>query len=246
MSGVETAQKATQKAAKKAAKNLKKAAALAAQPADPKPLLRGWLHAGTAPLALAAGIVLICLAHGPIAKTASAIYLASSLLLFGHSAIYHRFNWSPRVKQILRRIDHANIFLLIAGTYTPVAVGTLPLEQAMVLLAFTWGGALVGILFRVFWLQAPRGLYVALYIVLGWAAVLFFKPMFEANAPAMILVAVGGLLYTVGALFYGFKWPLRNNRFFGFHELFHAATVTAFFCHWTAALLAMLDPAYLR
>lgn len=217
-----------------------------AAPAVIKPLLRGWLHAGTTPLAIAAGIVLIVLAQGGIAKAGAAVYLACSVLLFGNSAVYHIINWSPRVKQALRRVDHANIFLLIAGTYTPVALGALPLPRAALLLTIVWSGALLGIIFRVFWLSAPRWLYVSLYVGLGWAALFFFSEMLQANVPAMILVAVGGLLYTIGAMCYGFKWPLRNNKYFGFHELFHACTVAAFFCHWTAALLALLDPLYLR
>ena len=212
----------------------------------PKPLLRGWFHAGITPFALAAGIVLICLADGVAAKWASAVYLISSMLLFGNSAIYHRFNWGPKAKMVLRRIDHANIFLLIAGTYTPLAVGTLTPKHATLLLVCVWGGAPVGIAFRVFWINSPRLLYVALYLALGWAAVFFMPEMFAANFPAVILVIVGGLLYTVGAVFYAMKWPLRTNRFFGFHELFHVCTVAAFFCHWTAALLAVLDPMFLR
>lgn len=213
---------------------------------NPKPLLRGWLHAGTTPLAIASGIVLICLAQGGFSKVAAAIFLTCSTLLFGNSAIYHIFNWRPRVKQILRRVDHANIFLLIAGTYTPVAIGTLPLTQAGLLLGIVWGGAGLGIAFRVFWLNAPRLLYVALYLVLGWMAVFFYAPMFAANPTTMILVTVGGGLYTIGAVCYALKWPLRKNRFFGFHEVFHACTVTAYFCHWTGALLALLAPFYLR
>ena len=209
-----------------------------------KPLLRGWLHLGLTPIALAAGIVLICLAHGAPAKIASAVYLASSLLLFGNSGI-HRLNWGPRMKQLLRRIDHANIFLLIAGTYTPISIGTLPPPRAGVLLAIVWGGALLGIAFRVFWIGAPRLLYVALYIALGWLAIFYMPPMIEANAPAVVLMVTGGVLYTVGAVFYAVKWPLRSNRFFGFHELFHACTVAAFLCHWAAALLAVLSPVYL-
>lgn len=211
-----------------------------------KPLLRGWLHAGTTPLAIAAGVLLIVFAQGGISKAAAAVYLTCSVLLFGNSAVYHIFNWSPKVKAVLRRIDHANIFLLIAGTYTPVTIGTLPLDQAAVLLSIVWGGALLGIAFRMLWLHAPRGIYVALYLALGWAAIFYCAQMFEANLAAMVLAVVGGVLYTIGAVFYAFKWPLRNNRFFGFHELFHSCTVAAFFCHWTASFLALLHPVYLR
>lgn len=213
---------------------------------ETKPLLRGWFHLATTPLALAGGIVLISLAQGPQAKWGAAIYLASSLLLFGVSALYHRIYWSPKVKAALRRFDHANIFLLIAGTYTPVALGTLPLEKATTLLIIVWGGATIGIIFRVFWLNAPSWIYVPLYIALGWAAVFYLVDIGRGNLAAMILVAAGGLLYTLGAIVYAFKWPNPSPKNFGFHEIFHAFTVLAFFCHWAASLLAVMNPVYMR
>lgn len=211
-----------------------------------KPLLRGWLHLGTVPIALAGGIVLIALAQGSIAKWGAAMYLLTSLLLFGISALYHRINWSPPVHAVLRRFDHANIFLLIAGTYTPIALSTLPLEKAKVLLILVWSGAVVGLLFRIFWLSAPRWIYVPLYVALGWAAVFYLADIARGNFVTMVLVATGGLLYTLGALVYAFKWPNPSQKHFGFHEIFHAFTVVAFFCHWTAALIGVLDPVYLR
>src|SRR5690606_28439652 len=165
-------------------------------PVEEKPRWRGWIHAGTFPLAIAAGIVLICLADGAAAKWASAVFMASSLLLFGISAVYHRFNWSPKVKAVFRRLDHSNIFLLIAGTYTPLSVNALPLPEGAILLALVWGGALLGIGFRVLWLSAPRWSYVPLYLLLGWAAVLYVVPLVRFDWVAMILVGVGGLAYT--------------------------------------------------
>ncbi|WBU38065.1 PAQR family membrane homeostasis protein TrhA [Homoserinibacter sp. YIM 151385] len=207
-----------------------------------KPTWRGWIHAVTFPLAIAAGVVLIVLADGGPAKAASAIFMASSLLLFGVSATYHRFNWSPRVKAIFRRIDHSNIFLLIAGTYTPLAVCALPVDKATLLLAMVWGGALLGIGFRIFWLSAPRWLYVALYILLGWAAMLYIVDLFQANVATMVLVVAGGLSYTVGAVFYGLKRPNPVPGVFGFHEIFHSCTVIAFLAQWTGILLIALDP----
>jgi len=213
-------------------------------PDEKKPTWRGWLHAGTFPLAIAAGIVLICLADGAPAKWASAVFMASSLLLFGISAVYHRFNWSPKVKAVFRRLDHSNIFLLIAGTYTPLAVCALPPDKAVVLLSLVWGGALLGIGFRIFWLKAPRWLYVPLYIALGWAAMMYIVDLVNANVAMMVLVLVGGVAYTVGAVFYALKRPNPIPGVFGFHELFHACTVLAFLCHWTAILLIVMDPVY--
>ncbi len=209
-----------------------------------KPTWRGWIHTGTFPLAIAAGIVLIVLADGPAAKWSSAVFMTTSLLLFGISALYHRFNWSSKTKVMLKRFDHANIFLLIAGTYTPLAVLALPPSKGVLLLVLVWIGATLGIAFRVFWVHAPRWLYVALYILLGWAAMMYIVDLFQANVAMMILVVVGGLAYTAGAVIYGLKKPNPIPGVFGFHEIFHTLTVVAFMCHWTAILLIALHPAY--
>lgn len=209
-----------------------------------RPTWRGWIHAGTFPVAVAAGVVLICLAQGAPARWASAVFMASSLLLFGNSAVYHRFDWKPRTKLLLKRIDHANILLLIAGTYTPIGVLALPPEKGTLLLVLVWSGAVLGILFRVFWIGAPRWLYVALYLVLGWAAVMYLGDLFQASAAMMVLVIVGGLLYTGGAVVYALKRPNPWPGHFGFHEIFHVCTVLAFLCHWTGALLIALQPAF--
>ncbi|WP_091231469.1 hemolysin III family protein [Microbacterium sp. 3J1] len=207
-----------------------------------KPTWRGWIHAATFPVALVAGVVLVIVAHGGAAKWAAVVFMATSLLLFGNSALYHRLDWSPKVKILLKRIDHANILLLIAGTYTPLAVLALPPEKGALLLVFVWSGALIGILFRVFWINAPRWLYVAIYLLLGWAAVMYLVDLFQANPTMMVLVIVGGLLYTGGAIVYALKRPNPWPGHFGFHEIFHVCTVLAFLCHWTACLLIAIDP----
>lgn len=212
------------------------------QSLERKPLWRGWIHAGTFPLAIVAGIVLIVLSEGTPAKIASAVFMASSLLLFGVSAVYHRFNWKPSTKAVFRRLDHSNIFLLIAGTYTPLAIDALPFPKNVILLSIIWGGAILGILFRVFWLSAPRWSYVVLYVVLGWAAMLYIVDLVNANVATMVLVLVGGVAYTTGAMFYAFKRPNPAPGVFGFHELFHSCTVIAFLCHWTAILLVAMNP----
>ncbi len=207
-----------------------------------KPTWRGWIHAVTFPVALVAGIVLIIAAHGTAAKWAAAVFMATSLLLFGNSALYHRFTWTPTTKAVLKRIDHANILLLIAGTYTPIAVLALTPGKGTLLLVLVWSGALLGILFRVFWINAPRWLYVALYLLLGWAAVMYLVDLLQVNVAMMILVIVGGLLYTGGAIVYALKKPNPWPGHFGFHEIFHVCTVLAFLCHWTACLLIALHP----
>lgn len=219
-------------------------AAAAGARAELKPTWRGWIHAATFPVAIVLGIVLILVAQGAPARWAAAVFMTTSMLLFGNSALYHRFDWNPRTRIVLKRIDHANILLLIAGTYTPIAVLALPTDHAVLLLSLVWGGAIVGILFRVFWIQAPRLLYVALYLVLGWAAVMYLGDLVAANLAMMVLVLVGGVLYTIGAVIYAAKRPNPWPGSFGFHEIFHVCTVLAFLCHWTACLLICLRPAY--
>jgi hemolysin III len=204
-----------------------------------KPHLRGWLHAGMVPLAIVAGIVLIALAPTTQARIAAAVFSVSAWLLFGTSAVYHRGNWSPRVAGVLKRMDHSNIFLIIAGTYTPFSL-LLPGDQARTMLLIVWTGALAGVLFRVFWVSAPRWLYTPVYVALGWVAVFYLGPMLRSGGPAVVtLIAVGGLLYTVGALVYGIKRPNPSPRWFGFHEIFHALTVAAFAVHYIAASMTL-------
>jgi hemolysin III len=209
---------------------------------EQKPTWRGWIHAGTFPLAIVLGTLLIVVADGTAAKVSCAVFVASSLLLFGISALYHRMNWNDSTKRLLKRLDHANIFLLIAGSYTPITVLALPEDKAWLLLSLVWGGALLGIGFRVFWIGAPRWLYVPLYVLLGWAAVMFIVDFFAANAVMMTLIIVGGLCYTVGAVVYGMKRPNPFPGHFGFHEVFHTLTLVAFLCHWTGILLVAVDP----
>lgn len=216
--------------------------ALAYSSIERKPSWRGWIHAATFPVAIATGIVLVVLAQGVAATWACAVFMTTSMLLFGISATYHRFPWSPKAKRFLKRLDHANIFLLIAGTYTPIAVIALPPSKGVTLLVLVWTGAVLGILFRVFFLNAPRWLYVPLYVLLGVGALGFVVDLLEANVAMMVLVLVGGALYIAGAVFYGIKKPNLAPGHFGFHELFHTMTVLAYLCHWTGILLVALDP----
>lgn len=210
---------------------------------EARPTWRGWIHTGVLPIVIAAGIVLIVLGNGVAAKVVDSVFFASSILLFGNSALYHRFNWKPRTKKILKRIDHANILLLIAGSYTPITWLALPRDKAFMLMCIIWGTAILGIGFRVFWISAPRWLYVPIYLGMGWVALAYVVDFMSANAPMMILILCGGLLYSVGAAAYAFKWPGKEAKHFGFHEFFHAFTVAAFLCHWTGILLISLAPA---
>jgi hemolysin III len=206
-----------------------------------KPKWRGWIHTVTAPLALAAGIILVFLAPTADRKITSAIYAATGVLLFGVSAVYHRGNWSPRVKITLKRLDHTNIMLVIAGSYTPLAWTLLERPQAVLLLWVIWSGAILGVLFRLLWTQAPRWLYVPIYIALGCGALFYLPQFFQASVPAAVLICLGGVLYITGAVFYALKKPNFSYHHFGFHELFHALTVVAFAAHFAAIALAVLS-----
>ncbi len=214
--------------------------------AEIKPKLRGWLHTGLAPLVLAAGIVLVVLSPTTLTRVGSALFTGSALVLFTVSAIYHRGTWSPRTWTFLKRFDHSNIFLLIAGSYTPFSLLLLEGAKRELLLAVVWTGAVLGVGFRVLWHDAPRWLYTPIYIAMGWAAV-FFIPDFWTGAVQLglgigiatfVLIVVGGLLYTAGGVVYGFKRPDPSPRWFGFHEVFHSFTVLAFAAHYVGVSLA--------
>jgi hemolysin III len=204
-----------------------------------KPHLRGWLHAATAPLALAAGIVLVVLSPTATTRVGSSIFAASALALFTASATMHRGRWSPRTGLWLRRLDHSSIFLLIAGSYTPFTLLLLHGGDRTELLCVAWGGALLGICFRLFWPTAPRWLYTPIYMALGWAAVFYLPAFFdEASVAVVTLLILGGVLYTVGGVVYGFKRPNPSPRWFGFHEVFHSLTILAFVTHYVGVSLA--------
>ncbi|GAA2878371.1 hemolysin III family protein [Streptosporangium fragile] len=205
-----------------------------------KPRLRGWLHAGTLPVALVAGFVLVALGPTLQARLAAAVYAITSGLLFGISATYHRGMLSPRLERLLRRLDHANIYLIIAGTYTPFALLALDGPAGTVVLGVIWTGAIAGVLFRVVWTGAPRWLSTALYIILGWTAVFVLPQLMEgAGVAAVVLVFVGGLLYTAGGVVYAMRRPDPAPRWFGFHEVFHAFTVAAYVVQYVAVSLVV-------
>lgn len=211
---------------------------LAEKVREVKPKLRGWLHAATTPLALAAGIVLIVLSPTLSTRIGSAVFAVSALLLFTVSAIYHRGTWSPRTQAFLKRFDHSNIFGLIAGSYTPFTLILVPTPGRWIFLSVIWGCAVAGMAFRIFWSHAPRLLYTLVYLGLGWAAIFYAHDFVSGGAAVTTLIIVGGGLYTLGGLVYGLKWPDPSPRWFGFHEIFHTLTIVAFVCHYVAASLA--------
>ncbi|WP_079023221.1 PAQR family membrane homeostasis protein TrhA [Streptomyces odonnellii] len=203
-----------------------------------KPRLRGWLHAGMFPAVLVAGMVLVIFTGSTRARVACGIYILTACLLFGVSAIYHRGTWGPRGEAVLRRLDHANIFLIIAGTYTPLTMLLLPDSSGRTLLWAVWAAAAAGIAFRVLWVGAPRWLYTPCYIAMGWAAVFYLPDFLRTGGIAvLVLVIVGGLLYSVGGVVYGLKRPNPSPRWFGFHEVFHSFTLAAFVVHFVGISL---------
>ena len=192
------------------------------------------------PLSLVAGLILITLANELRGRITLGIFTLTAVTLFTCSALYHRVAWNDKNKAIWRRIDHSNISILIAGTYTPFAVYLLQPSQTKTLLIVAWGGAILISLLRIFWLSAPRWLYVAGYISLGWAAVFYMPAFFNSGGVAIfILILTGGLLYSAGGIIYALKKPNFSISWFGFHELFHAMTAAAFICHFIAAVLTV-------
>jgi len=205
-----------------------------------KPRLRGVLHASMTLLIIAGGIALIMMSHTWGARFACAIYMACGLLLFGVSAVYHLGNWRPRPDRVLQQIDHSDIFVFIAGTYTPLSVVLLSGWSRALLLSLIWGCAALGVALGVLHLRAPRWVAAGLYVAMGWCAIAWLPTMWHAGGPAIvILVLVGGVVYTLGALVYARRWPNPAPAWFGFHEIFHALTVAAAICHWVAIALAV-------
>jgi hemolysin III len=209
-----------------------------------KPRLRGWLHFWSFAVSIAACATLIAVSAalvGAGAALATAVYSGTVLGLFGVSALYHRHTWrTPRARAVMRRLDHSMIFLFIAGTYTPVAVLAMDPPTARWVLALVWTGALAGVALKTAWPHAPAWVGVPIYLALGWVAV-FVLPdlMHNAGVAALVLLLVGGLLYSVGGLMYALRKPDPWPHTFGYHEFFHAATVLAAICHHVAIWLAL-------
>lgn len=208
--------------------------------AEERPRLRGWLHLVMTPLVVVGGILLIVLAPSLAGKIGAAVWLAGAVLLFATSAAYHIVGWSPPVKAALRRWDHANIFVFIAATYTPLALCLLDAVQATILLVVIWSVAVVALLVRVFWPGSPRWFDVVCYLLLGWAGVWWMPTFWTVGGPAVVLlVLLGGLVYSLGALVWARRWPDPSPKWFGFHEVFHACTVVAALCHFAAIAVAI-------
>lgn len=206
-----------------------------------KPRLRGWFHLVATPVFLIAGLALMVIAPTVELRIATAVYVLSAMVLFGTSAAYHRGTWSPRTLAVFRRADHANIFGFIAGTYTPLAVAMLSGTSRVILLTVIWLVAAAGMTMRILWLGAPRWLYTVLYVLAGWTAVFWLPQFWVTGGPAVvILLVVGGLFYTAGAVAYALKRPNPVPGWFGFHEVFHLGTVLAAGCQFASIVIAVL------
>src|SRR4051812_15734975 len=199
------------------------------------PKLRGVTHAYAFWLALIAAVTLIVVVPAGMPRLAAAIYGAGLCALFGGSGLYHRWRWHPRWRPILRRIDHSTIFVFIAACYTPVGLLVLEGGTRWAVLITVWAGAVLGVTFSVAWIGAPRALCAALYIALGWVAVIAF-PQLSAELPLtpLLLIASGGVLYTVGAVIFALGRPNPWPRTFGFHEIFHVFVILAAVAHFVA------------
>ncbi len=193
---------------------------------------------------MAAGATLVTVAADAvsgIAALATAVYSATICGLFGVSALYHRRDWtSPRAQQWVRRLDHSMIFLFIAGSYTPFATLAMPPRTGTIVLLVVWTGALIGVSSKLLWIDAPRWLSALIYLTLGWVALFVAPGLLAFAGPATLaLILTGGALYTLGAVVYALRRPDPWPRTFGFHEIFHTATVLAAICHYIAVWLTL-------
>ena len=198
-----------------------------------RPRLRGWLHLGAVPVALGLGIALVIVAPGAESTVAALVYALAVVALFAASATYHRGRWRHEVRAWLSRVDHAMIFVLIAGTYTPICVLALDGTLGDALLITVWAGALVGVVLQLIPFAKPRWVEVAVYVALGWVAVAALPQLVdELGWTATALIGAGGALYTLGAVAYGLKRPDPVPHVFGYHEVFHACTIAAAAAHY--------------
>ncbi|WP_406039280.1 hemolysin III family protein [Micromonospora sp. NBC_00898] len=210
-----------------------------------KPRMRGWLHTYAFFVALVCGIVLCSIAAtrpGWAPLVSCLVYSLTVCGLFGTSALYHRRVWSERGYQIMRRMDHSMIFVFIAGTYTPFCALLLDTRHASIMLGLVWGGALAGVAVKLIWPHAPRWVSAPLYLALGWVAVTMLPEILHSGGvTALVLLIVGGAIYTVGAVFYALRRPNPWPTVFGHHEFFHACTLVAAICHHIAIYFALFS-----
>lgn len=205
-----------------------------------KPRLRGVSHQIAAVVALAAGLTLVTLTKSLAARNSAMVYTACLTALFTISAAYHRPTWGPRMRAWMRRLDHAGIFLFIAGTYTPLCLA-LSSRDGSTLRAVVWAGAVAGVVQSLVWVTAPKPLIAVIYVVLGWSIIPYIGRMYAAvGAWPLALILGGGVVYSLGALVYAKKRPDPSPAVFGYHEVFHALVITAAVLHFAAVARVVL------
>jgi hemolysin III len=207
-----------------------------------KPRLRGVFHQWAFFAAVAAGIVLVALADGLRERFATWVYAAALAAMFGASAVYHRVDWrTPARRAWARRLDHSTIFLFIAGTYTPFALLAFEGALASIVLVMVWAGALLGLAINLCWIDAPTWAGALAYLAVGWIGVITVPQLFSSlGIGAALLVVVGGLLYTLGAVVYSVGRPDPYPGIFGYHEVFHVLVVAAATVQFVAVSLIVL------
>jgi hemolysin III len=217
-------------------------AQLPLSPATPvKPRLRGVSHQYAFFVSLGCGVGLILAASGGRARLAASIYAGAVSALFGTSALYHRVTWRPRARRWMRRLDHSMIFVLIAGTYTPVALLALHGPLASAILIVLWVGALGGVVFKLLWIDAPKWLFAAVYVAFGFVSAAVMGELPSAIGWLGVAgLALGGLLYTAGAIVYASGRPDPAPTVFGYHEIFHALVIAAAALHYAVIAFAVL------
>ena len=209
---------------------------------EPRPRLRGVSHQYAFFAALAFGALLVAGSSGASERTVAAVFAGTLATMFGVSALYHRVTWRPRARRWMRRLDHAAIYLLIAGTYTPFALLALSGAWRWTVLPIVWGGALAAILLKLAWVDAPKWLSAAIGLTLGWIGVIALPQLVShAGWAGIALLAAGGLLYTVGAVVYAVQRPDPVPAVFGYHELFHALVIGAAACQYAAVAIFLFD-----
>jgi hemolysin III len=210
-----------------------------------KPRARGWIHLCSAATATVGGLALVWVAgfaSSPKAVLATLIYTITIVSMFGVSATYHRKHWhNPVALKWMKRLDHSAIFVFIAGSYTPFALSAMPPHTGAEVLAIVWTGAAAGVALKMWWPSAPRWVGVPLYLVLGWVAICFAGSLLDGGGPIVVgLLVLGGVLYNVGAILYGLRWPNPWPHTFGYHEFFHAFTAAAAVCHYVAVWFVVI------
>ncbi|GAC1650462.1 MAG: hemolysin III family protein [Mycobacterium sp.] len=210
-----------------------------------KPRARGWIHLCSAATATVGGLALVSvagIASSPKAILATLIYTVTIVSMFSVSATYHRKHWhNPVAAKWMKRLDHSMIFVFIAGSYTPFALLAMPPRTGAEVLAIVWTGAAAGVALKMWWPSAPRWVGIPLYLLLGWMAICFAGSLLDVGGPIVVgLLVLGGILYNVGAILYGLRWPNPWPHTFGYHEFFHAFTAVAAVSHYVAVCFVVL------